>query len=163
VVSLVGDLTKFIPLPSSSIDLVVSHSVLEHVSNVEATLRNLDRVLKLGGYAFITVYGLYPSPEGAHVRSPDLHYKNWEHLDPSSPYYLLDSSPNSSSPMAGHLNRYRFADFMAAFGQVPWDIVKITRSYDDRPIPAYVDMKRFDELDLRTRGFKLLARKTREA
>jgi hypothetical protein len=52
---------------------------------------------------------------------------------------------------------------MAAFGRVPWDIVKITRSYDDRPIPAYVDMKRFDELDLRTRGFKLLARKTREA
>lgn len=162
VKSLVADLTEWVPLPTGSVDLVVSHSVLEHVAGVDAALRSLDRVLKLGGYVYITVYGLYLSAEGAHVRTPDLQYKNWEHLDPASPYFLLESSPNTKSSKAGHLNGFRFSDFLSAFGRVPWDILKVTRSYDDRPIPGFVDLARFDELDLRTRGFKLLARKTRE-
>jgi hypothetical protein len=128
---------------------------------VPAVLETLDQVMRIGAYAFITVYGLYFSAEGAHVSTPDLHYKNWEHLDPTSPYYLLGSSPNSKSPKAGHLNGYRLSDHMSAFGLVSWDVVRMSRSYDERPIPAYVNQRRFNPLDLRTRGFKILMRKTR--
>jgi SAM-dependent methyltransferase len=161
VTSLVGDLTESIPLPAGSVDLVVSHSVLEHVADVPAVLTTLDQIMRMGAFAFITVYGLYFSAEGAHVRTPELHYKNWEHLDPTSPHYLLEKSPNSKSEKAGHLNGYRFSDYLSAFGLVPWDVVRMSRSYDDRSIPAHVDQQRFNELDLRTRGFKILLRKTR--
>lgn len=160
VTSIVADLTEPLPLPDASVDLVVSHSVLEHVEDVPAVLATLDRVLKPRGLAFITVYGLYFSAEGAHVRLPDLKYKSWEHLDPESPYYMLESSPNAKNPMAGHLNQLRFADFMHAFGTVPWDLMRVSRAYDPRPIPGYVDTDRFAEADLRTRGFKILACKT---
>ncbi len=161
VTSLVGDLTQNVPLDPGSVDLAVSHSVLEHVADVPAVLKSIDRVLKRDGYAFITVYGLYFSPEGSHVRTSDLHYRNWEHLDPGSPHYLLRASPNSKVTKAAYLNGARMSDYLAALGSVPWDIVRLSRSYDEREIPEYVDRGQFDELDLRTRGFKLLARKTR--
>lgn len=161
VTSLVGDLTQQIPLDAGSVDLVVSHSVLEHVSDVPAVLRSIDRVLKVGGHAFLTVYGLYLSAEGSHVRLPELHYRSWEHLDPNAEHYLLQSSPNSKTTKAAHLNGACMADYLAALGHVPWDVVRLSRSYDEREIPAFIDRERFAELDLRTRGFKLLARKTR--
>lgn len=159
--SIVADLTEYVPLMSDSIDLIVSHSVLEHVSDVTAALKNLDRLLRVGGYVYLTVFGLYFSAKGGHVRTAEASYENWEHLDPASEHYLSRLSPNSKHAKAAHLNQYRFSDFMAAFARFPWEIERVSRSYDERVIPAWVDTNQIDEIDLRTRGFRMVARKVR--
>jgi SAM-dependent methyltransferase len=44
---------EFIPLPSSTFDLILSHEVIEHVQDDRAAIREMIRVLKLGGRAVI--------------------------------------------------------------------------------------------------------------
>ena len=44
---------EFIPLPSSTFDLILSHEVIEHVQNDRAAIREMVRVLKPGGRAVI--------------------------------------------------------------------------------------------------------------
>lgn len=44
---------EFIPLPSSTCDLILSHEVIEHVQDDRAAIREMIRVLKVGGRALI--------------------------------------------------------------------------------------------------------------
>jgi len=44
---------EFIPFPSSTFDLVLSHEVIEHVQDDRAAIREMIRVLKPGGRAII--------------------------------------------------------------------------------------------------------------
>jgi SAM-dependent methyltransferase len=44
---------EFIPLPSSTFDLVLSHEVIEHVQDDRAAIREMIRVLRPGGRAVI--------------------------------------------------------------------------------------------------------------
>lgn len=44
---------EFIPLPSSTFDLILSHEVIEHVQDDRAAIREMIRVLKVGGRAVI--------------------------------------------------------------------------------------------------------------
>jgi SAM-dependent methyltransferase len=44
---------EFIPLPSSTFDLILSHEVIEHVQDDRAAIREMVRVLKPGGRAVI--------------------------------------------------------------------------------------------------------------
>ena len=41
-----------LPLDNQSIDVIIADYVLEHVQNVDAFVREIDRVLKPGGYVF---------------------------------------------------------------------------------------------------------------
>jgi SAM-dependent methyltransferase len=155
VIPLKADFCQGIPLPDQSIDLLVSHSVLEHVIDFRAALRNFDRVLKVGRYAFITISPLYYSARGSHVNPPRL--TNWEHLDPSSPYYLVDN-PRPASPYSGHtLNKMTFSDFIGAVGELPWSILSCKIKIDESEIPPHVDRECYSEVDLRMKGFYLLA------
>jgi len=45
------------PLKSNSVDLVFSNSVLEHIKNIEAVLKEVKRVLKPAGYLIATMPG----------------------------------------------------------------------------------------------------------
>jgi ubiquinone/menaquinone biosynthesis C-methylase UbiE len=51
---IVADITKAIPLDDSSIDMVTSESVLEHLRDLESAAKEVGRILKEGGY-FISV------------------------------------------------------------------------------------------------------------
>lgn len=54
-----------IPLPDESIDLVITQEVLEHVSNPSQAIKEINRVLKLGGVAYIQlpfIIGYHPCP-----------------------------------------------------------------------------------------------------
>jgi SAM-dependent methyltransferase len=44
---------EFLPLPSSTFDLILSHEVIEHVQDDRAAIREMVRVLKPGGRAVI--------------------------------------------------------------------------------------------------------------
>ncbi|HWC89726.1 MAG TPA: class I SAM-dependent methyltransferase [Pirellulales bacterium] len=44
-----------LPLASESVDVIVSNAVLEHVQDLPATLREMNRVLKPGGYVYVEI------------------------------------------------------------------------------------------------------------
>jgi SAM-dependent methyltransferase len=44
---------EFIPLPDATFDLILSHEVIEHVQDDRAAIREMIRVLKVGGRAVI--------------------------------------------------------------------------------------------------------------
>src|SRR5205085_9267331 len=66
-----------IPLPSASIDVVVSFDVLEHISNPVAMLSELHRVLVPGGRAFVVFtpyYGAFSHHLNYVSQLPGLHW-----------------------------------------------------------------------------------------
>jgi SAM-dependent methyltransferase len=156
--SIRADFTKTIPLPAQSAELVVSHSVLEHVHDVPAALASMDRIVKLGAFLYLTASPLYYSAAGSHVDDP-MPLRQWEHLDSRSAYYLLDN-PLPADTIAGHgLNKMTLSDFLGWVGRFPWTILSLYRMIDPQPIPPHVERARWSETDLRTYGFSLLAKK----
>jgi SAM-dependent methyltransferase len=71
---------------SDTFDFVYSHSVFEHVDRPEAALREIVRVLKPGGVAYISVHH-YTSHSGQHdpqiLAGPGLFEPYWPHLRPA--------------------------------------------------------------------------------
>jgi len=66
-----------LPLEDNSVDTVIVNDAMEHVDEPEAVLRELLRVLKPGGRAFIN-FPPYHHPFGAHLS--DAIYMPWVHL-----------------------------------------------------------------------------------
>jgi SAM-dependent methyltransferase len=62
-----GSLPDFLPFPAASFDLVAALDVLEHIEDDESALRALLRLVKPGGYVFITV-PTHPFLWGSHDR-----------------------------------------------------------------------------------------------
>jgi SAM-dependent methyltransferase len=86
-----------LPFPDESFDLVFSSAVWEHLSEVEAATREVERVLRHGGIAVIQI-ALFPALQGGH--HPEWHstdprlrrsIRPWDHLFPDRrrlPMYL---------------------------------------------------------------------------
>jgi SAM-dependent methyltransferase len=141
-----------IPLGDSSLDLMVTHSVLEHVDDLPNSFREIDRVLKPGAFLYATVSPLYYSPNGSHIRTiPD-----WEHLRPGSKYYLM-SEPLERQ--GAHLNKLTMNQLLGMLGDLPWNIVRMDRKILDKPIPAWLAAEGHAPLDLLTREFRIVLRK----
>jgi SAM-dependent methyltransferase len=83
------------PLQDKSVDLVVSHSVFEHVSDVGRMISESNRVLRAGGYFYLTINPMYYSSWGSHGTLADNVTKlpPWEHLNPDSRIYITDCPP----------------------------------------------------------------------
>ena len=67
-VSLVADVNA-VPLPDGSTSRIISNTVLEHVRDPDAAVREMYRLLEKGGMAYITTPFLYPfhsSPSDYH-------------------------------------------------------------------------------------------------
>ena len=158
--TLVCDFCERIPLDDRSVNMIVSHSVLEHVLNVPSALSEFNRILRPGGLLFLTVSPLYFSSSGAHVNLPTK-LANWEHLDPQSKYYLLDDPfYHLDAVVDGSLlNKMLFSDMLYWAGQQPWTFERSKLSWDMKDIPNYVDRSVHSEVDLRMKGFRLLMRK----
>ena len=146
---------------TESMDMVVSHSVLEHVMDLDAAISEINRITKPGGVLFLTVSPLYYSAFGAHLNRSGKRLDNREHLDPSSEFYLT-RNPLPNARTTGHsLNKLTSSMFLAAVGRVPWDIVSYNIRFEDKPLPEYVDRTVASELDLLTRGFRFIGRKVK--
>ena len=158
VESITADFCQHIPLEDQSINLIVSHSVLEHVDDVGAALRNFDRILKVGGFMFISISPLYYSAAGAHINEPQK-LSDWEHLNPDNMYFDVDYPILEGGIPGTYLNKITFSKFISLIGQMPYSILCNKISIDPRPIPSYVDQIAHSETDLRTKGFFLLIKK----
>lgn len=149
-----------IPLPDECCHAVVSHSVLEHVGDLEKSIAEIDRITRPGGILFLTVNPLYYSAYGAHLHDTDgVRLENWEHLDPTSPHYMT-RDPNWVSDGAGHaLNMLTSERFLAAVGRVPWTILNYRLDFERKPAPPHVDQRR--DIEMLLRGFRFIGRKER--
>lgn len=149
-----------IPLKDRSLDMVASHSVLEHVGDLPASIAEIDRITRPGGYLFLTVTPLYFSGYGAHLHDEKgVRLEQWEHLDPRSPHYLI-SNPITGEPGAGHdLNGLTSSKFLSAIGTVPWRILDYEITFEKHPLAAHVDRSRYPLIDLVTKGFRFVGRK----
>ncbi len=72
-VDVVSDLAK-LPYSDESVDSIISTEVLEHVYNMDACVDEIFRILKSGGYGYISVPLLYPF----HASPSD--YRRWTHV-----------------------------------------------------------------------------------
>lgn len=75
-----------LPFDDNQFDLVVSHEVFEHIADVPAAVREVKRVLKPGGLAYINIH-LFPSISGGHHvewkypdEEPSQRVPPWDHL-----------------------------------------------------------------------------------
>lgn len=72
------------PFDDKSFDIVFSWSAFEHVADVEGVLREIHRVMRNDGFAFIQVYPWYASRAGSHltdyIQEPYFHLR-WQEAD----------------------------------------------------------------------------------
>jgi SAM-dependent methyltransferase len=96
-----------------SFSFVFSTAVFEHISDVEAAAREVRRVLRDGGKAYIRIH-LYPSLSGGHAL-------DWadvdEHRPPATPVPPWDHLRKRQFPPHVFLNQMRAAEFMEIFEQ----------------------------------------------
>lgn len=72
------------PFNDQSFDIVFSWSAFEHVADVEGVLREMHRVLRDDGFAFVQVYPWYATRQGSHltdyIQDPYFHLR-WNEVD----------------------------------------------------------------------------------
>jgi len=130
-----------------SFDVTVSNSVLEHIPDPKALVKEMVRITRRGG-VFSHIVHSYTSDSGAHdprsfrAQHPDFPY--WCHLRPAFQHL---SVPNC------YLNKWRLADWLAMFeeqlpgasieklpGELPPHIAEAFRALrQDRELPDYSD------------------------
>jgi SAM-dependent methyltransferase len=153
-----ANIEEAVDLPAGSFDLVYSHSVFEHLRNVDRAMAQVDRLVKLGRYIYLTVCPLYYSPAGSHVNHP-VRLEHWEHLDPASEYYLLDTPDPTRIHEGVFLNRLTVADFLAAVGRVGWEVRHFSLGIvHPAGVPAALT-ERFPMVDLIAEEFRFVGRK----
>jgi SAM-dependent methyltransferase len=112
-------------LPTASVDAVISHAVLEHVVDVEATCRELARVTR---------------PRGIHIHQID--YR--DHRDQTRPLdHLLIPEAEFLAKLASVYwntgNRYRHSEFCALFDSIGFDLIDtLIDPETERPLAPYL-------------------------
>jgi SAM-dependent methyltransferase len=125
---------------SDAFDFVYSHSVFEHIDDPEAALKEVRRVLRPGGVAYISVH-LYNSHAGAH--DPRIFAQGspkpplWPHLRPQ---FARTVRPGT------YLNRLSLADWHALFDKLMPGVTYSTDRDSDELVPAIRAMRERGEL-----------------
>jgi SAM-dependent methyltransferase len=145
-----------LPLPDASIDLVVSHEVFEHISDVPAVLAELARVLRPDGQIYIYIHNFTSLSGGHHIA--------WKHPDtrPSkivAPWDHLRSRVHTDIP--SWLNGLREHEYRAMFEELfeieEWrETAEEGRGLLTDEIRS--ELVQFNERELLTKGFLVRAR-----
>lgn len=153
---LVGDAASS-GLPSASVDFVFSRSVFEHIEDVPAATREVNRILAPGGAAVIATH-LFPSLSGGHNlawlnpnRSPSETVPAWDHLR------------ENRFPVNTYLNRLRISDYRRIFSAELNVVHEELRTEGERLLTPELwnelEPKGFTREDLFTRNLIITARK----
>jgi SAM-dependent methyltransferase len=82
-----------IAFPDDTFDLVVSHEVFEHISDISSTLKGLQRVIKSDGKTYIYIHNFTSLSGGHHIA--------WKHPD---------TKPSRKVPAWDHLREKRYPE-----------------------------------------------------
>ena len=98
-------------LPDDYFDFIYSSLVFEHIDDVPAAVREVNRVLKPQGRAWINIH-LFPSLSGGH-------HPEWTQWRGSSTPRVppWDHLRENKYPIDSHLNRLRLADYRRIFNE----------------------------------------------
>ncbi len=110
---------EFLPLPSSTFDLILSHEVIEHVQDDRAAVREMIRALKPGGRAVIFCPNRgYPFETHGIYWKGEYHFGNKLFVN-----YLPRTWRNALAP---HVRVYSAGDLEALFADLPVTFVERT-------------------------------------
>ena len=149
--------------PQESFDFVYSHSVFEHIDDPGAALAEIDRVLRPGGVAYVSVH-LYTSHAGSHdpklladgVAVPPL----WPHLRPAFAHTV---HPNT------YLNRLSLSEWRELFESLLPGATFLADRQDEelgdalRELRAAGELEEYTDEELLTVNFIAVWRKPDEA
>lgn len=156
---LIYDGNSPIPLENNSVDMVVSHSVLEHVLDLDFCLSEINRIVRIDGIIYLTVDPLYYSSFGNHVYKNNLRLDNWEHLIKGSDIYLTDNPYPDASTKGHYLNKLTSCKFLNSVSQQPWNIEYYWLDFEKKRINERIEINEFNKLELLTKGFRFIGRK----
>ena len=123
----VNGVGEHLPFPDNSYDLVLSHEVLEHVQDDQATINEIVRVLKPGGRLILFCPNRgYPFETHGHYWKGEYHFGNTP---------LINYLPRAwRDRLAPHVNVYTRRDLMKLFADLPVKFVQkktIFGAYDN--------------------------------
>jgi SAM-dependent methyltransferase len=141
----------------STFDLISSMAVFEHISDVPAAVREVNRVLKPGGIAIITPH-LFPSLSGGHClewlnpdQKPAENVEPWDHLR------------QNLHPAGAYMNRMKLHEYRQHFQDtleiVDEKVVLEGERYLTPQLALELAEKGFTREDLLTRTVTFFARK----
>lgn len=110
---------EFLPLPSSTFDLILSHEVIEHVQDDRAAVREMIRALKPGGRAVI-----FCPNRGYPFETHGIYWKGKYHFgNKLFVNYLPRKWRNALAP---HVRVYSAGDLEALFADLPVTFIERT-------------------------------------
>jgi len=102
-------------LPRDEFDLIFSFNVLEHIVDVESTVRNINAALRPDGIGYVRIH-LFPSLSGGHCPdwqyAPGTLYPEWGVPTEVAPW---DHLRESRYPPDSFLNRMRLSEYRDIF------------------------------------------------
>jgi len=113
---------EFLPYPDNTFDTILSHEVLEHVTNDRASVAEMARVLKVGGRMVIFVPNRwYPFETHGHYWKGEYHFGNTP---------LINYLPNVwRNKLAPHVRAYTKRSLNRLFADLPLKKVHHRRIY----------------------------------
>ena len=134
-----------LPLADGSVDLLVSHSTLEHIRHLDAAVAEFARIT---------------APGGKNVHQVDLS----DHLDPANPLRMLGLSARAWDLIASHrrgwTNRLRLSQYLALFERYGLQVqqVDVDRQLTQEEMPRlrsqlHHDYRGLADSDLQALGF----------
>jgi len=102
-------------LPRDEFDMVFSFNVMEHIVDVESTVRDINAALKPDGVGYVRIH-LFPSLSGGHCPdwqyAPNAPYPEWGIPTKVAPW---DHLRENLYPPDSFLNRMRLSDYRVIF------------------------------------------------
>lgn len=138
--------------PDSAFNIAVSVNVFEHLHDVSQAVSELQRVLKVGGIACITIH-LFTSPSGGH------HF-GWQDIDKVPPW---DHLRQRKLPLITYLNGLREQEYLSLF-QEKFEVLEVV-DIDQEEGKALLapeirgELKDYPEEELLKHGVTIVARK----
>lgn len=142
---------------SESFDFIFSRSVLEHVDDVAAAAREINRLLRPDGISVLFIH-LFPCLSGGHCHA-------WGHPDPSSPPGVppWDHLRDQRFPADSYLNRLTIGQYRRIFRDAMEVVNEETftegEAFLTREIEEELKAKGYTREDLLTSTLLLCARK----
>jgi SAM-dependent methyltransferase len=148
---------KSMSFDSSIFDFIFSTTVFEHIDDVPAAVKEVNRVLKNSGIAIISIH-LFPSLSGGHCLEwifPDQFFSNkvppWDHLR------------DNKYPINAYLNKLTISQYREIFRRyteiIKEETVKDGERFLSQDLELELSKKGFSKEDLLTRSVNFFIRK----